>query len=149
MTLNAWTFVLSTEFSHKTGRAVYFTDLIGLGKMNPLLAITFTCTLLSMAGIPPLAGFCAKMYVFFSAMEGGMYLVAFIGVMCSVVGAFYYLRFIKIMNFEKLTNWVSFNQVSREASIILGVSFLFIIGFFLNPTLLLTFTHKLALLLVI
>ena len=149
MTLNAWTFVLSTEFRHKKGRAVYFTDLIGLGKMNPLLAITFTCTLLSMAGIPPLAGFCAKMYVFFSAMEGGMYLVAFIGVMCSVVGAFYYLRFIKIMYFEKLTNWVSFNQISREASIILGISFLFIIGLFLNPTLLLTFTHKLALLLVL
>ena len=89
------------------------------------------------------------MYVFFSAMEGGMYLVAFIGVMCSVLGAFYYLRFIKIMYFEKLTNWVSFNQVSRESSIILGMSFLFIIGFFLNPTLLLTFTHKIALLLVI
>ena len=149
MTLNAWTFVLSTDFKHKKGRAVYFTDLIGLGKMNPLLAITFTCTLLSMAGIPPLAGFCAKMYVFFSAMEGGMYLVAFIGVMCSVIGAFYYLRFIKIMYFEKLTNWVSFNQISRENSIILGLSFLFIIGFFLNPTLLLTFTHKLALILVV
>ena len=85
MTLNAWTFVLSTEFGHKKGRAIYFTDLIGLSKINPLLAITFTCTLLSMAGIPPLAGFCAKMYVFFSAMEGGgMYLVAFIGVMSSV-----------------------------------------------------------------
>ena len=53
------------------------------------------------------------------------------------------------MYFEKLTNWVSFNQVSREASIILGISFLFIIGLFLNPTLLLTFTHKLALLLVV
>ena len=78
-----------------------------------------------------------------------MYLVAFIGVMCSVIGAFYYLRFIKIMYFEKLTNWVSFNQVSREGSIILGLSFLFIIGFFLNPSLLLTFTHKIALLLVI
>ena len=78
-----------------------------------------------------------------------MYLVAFIGVMCSVIGAFYYLRFIKIMYFEKLTNWVSFNQVSREGSIILGLSFLFIIGFFLNPSLLLTLTHKIALLLVI
>ena len=53
------------------------------------------------------------------------------------------------MYFEKLTNWVSFNQVSREGSIILGLSFLFIIGFFLNPSLLLTFTHKIALLLVI
>ena len=107
--------------------------------MNPLLAITFTCTLLSMAGVPPLAGFCAKMYVFFSAMEGGMYLVAFIGVMCSVVGAFYYLRFIKIMYFEKLTNWVSFNQVSREAIYYFRNFFLIHYWFIFKPNFIVNF----------
>ena len=145
MTLNAWTFVLSSEFGSKEGRAVYFTDLIGLGKINPLLAITFTCTLLSMAGVPPLAGFLSKMYVFFSAMEGGMYLVAFIGVMCSVVGAFYYLRFVKIMYFEKASILTSFKSMTREQSIILGVTFLFIVLLFLNPTPLLIMTHKMSL----
>ena len=149
MTLNAWTFVLSSEFGSKEGRAVYFTDLIGLGKINPLLAITFTCTLLSMAGVPPLAGFLSKMYVFFSAMEGGMYLVAFIGVLCSVVGAFYYLRFIKIMYFEKAGTLTSFKAMTREQSIILGMSFLFIVLLFLNPTPLLVMTHKMALTLVL
>jgi len=126
MTLNAWTFVLSAEFGSKEGRAVYFTDLLGLGKINPLLAITFTCTLLSMAGVPPLAGFLSKMYVFFSAMEGGMYLVAFIGVLCSVVGAFYYLRFIKIMYLEKAGTLTSLKAMTREQTIILGKSFLYI-----------------------
>jgi NADH-quinone oxidoreductase subunit N len=149
MTLNAWTFVLSAEFGSKEGRAVYFTDLLGLGKINPLLAITFTCTLLSMAGVPPLAGFLSKMYVFFSAMEGGMYLVAFIGVLCSVVGAFYYLRFIKIMYFEKAGTLTSFKAMTREQSIILGMSFLFIVFLFLNPTPLLVMTHKMALTLVL
>ena len=113
MTLNAWTFLLSAKFNHKEGRAIYFTDLIGLAKINPLLAITFTCTLFSMAGVPPLAGFTAKMYVFFSAMEGSMYFLAILGVLTSVVGAFYYLRFIKIMYFEKMSTWTSFESHSR------------------------------------
>ena len=145
MTLNAWTFVLSTELASKEGRATFFTDLVGLSKMNPLLAITFTSTLLSMAGVPPLAGFLSKMYVFFSAMQGGLYLVAFIGVMCSVVGAFYYLRFIKIMYFEKPVNFSSFLSMSREQSIILGMSLVFIVALFMNPSPLLIMTHKMAL----
>jgi len=145
MTLNAWTFVLSSEYGSKEGRAVFFTDFIGLGKANGLLAITFACTLLSMAGVPPLAGFLSKMYVFFSAMEGGMYLVAFIGVLTSVVGAFYYLRFIKIMYFEKADCIVSFKSMSREQSVILGSSFLVITFLFLSPGTLMTMTHKMAL----
>jgi proton-translocating NADH-quinone oxidoreductase chain N len=149
MTLNAWTFLLSAEFGHKEGRAIYFTDLIGLAKINPILAITFACTLLSMAGVPPLAGFTAKMYVFFSAMEGSMYFIAVLGVMTSVVGAFYYLRFIKIMYFEKMLVWTSFKSPSREQSIVLGATFLFIIGLFLDPTPLLIMTHKMALTLVL
>ena len=81
MTLNAWTFILSTELESK-GRGTYFTDLGYLSRINPLLAITFTMTLLSMAGVPPLAGFCAKMYVFFAAMEGSMYFLAVLGFYC-------------------------------------------------------------------
>ena len=125
MTLNAWTLILSLELeSH--GRGTYFTDLSYLSRINPLLAITFTMTLLSMAGVPPLAGFCAKMYVFFAAMEGSMYLLALVGVLTSVIGAFYYIRFIKIMYFEKLVSWSFFDQISREKSIILGFTTLLI-----------------------
>jgi proton-translocating NADH-quinone oxidoreductase chain N len=148
MTLNAWTFLLSAEFSTKKGNAIYFTDLTALSKINPLLAITFTCTLFSMAGVPPLAGFTAKMYVFFSAMEGSMYFIAVLGVLTSVVGAFYYLRFIKIMYFEKMLVWTLFKVPSREQSILLGVTFLVIVGLFIDPTPLLVMTHKMALILI-
>jgi len=145
MTLNAWTFVLSTEFVSKKNRAVYFTDLIGLSRINPVLAITFVCTLFSMAGVPPLAGFCAKMYVFFAAMESSQYLIAILGVLFSVIGAFYYLRLIKIMYFEKMKTWLNFKNVSREQSIILGGTSLFIVFFFINPTPLFILTHHMAL----
>ena len=84
MTLNAWTLILSLELeSH--GRGTYFTDLSYLSRINPLLPLLFM-TLLSMAGVPPLAGFCAKMYGFFAAMEGSMYLLALVGVLTSVIG---------------------------------------------------------------
>jgi NADH:ubiquinone oxidoreductase subunit 2 (subunit N) len=102
-------------------------------------------TLLSMAGVPPLAGFCAKMYVFFAAMEGSMYLLALVGVLTSVIGAFYYIRFIKIMYFEKLVSWSFFDQISREKSIILGFTTLFILTFFLYPSTLMITAHQLAL----
>jgi NADH-quinone oxidoreductase subunit N len=149
MTLNVWTFVLASEYLMRKGRAVYFTDLIGIGKSNPVLAITFTCTLLSMAGVPPLAGFISKMYIFFSAMQGGVFLVALIGVLTSVVGAFYYLRFIKIIYFEKIRTFTTFKVMTREQSLILGVSFLFIVLFFIDPTPFLTLTHKMSLLIII
>jgi len=144
MTLNAWTFILSTELESK-GRGTYFTDLGYLSRINPLLAITFTMTLLSMAGVPPLAGFCAKMYVFFAAMEGSMYFLAVTGVLTSVIGAFYYIRFIKIMYFEKMRSWTFFRQIGREKSLILGSTSIFIVVFFLYPTPLMLMAHKLAL----
>lgn len=144
--LNAWTFVLSTSYANRPGRALYFTDLTQLSKMNPLLAVSFTAVLFSMAGIPPLAGFCAKMYVFVSAIESSLYLLAFLGVMTSVIGAFYYLRFIKIMYFETQKGWSFFAPVSREQSVVLGATTLFIVIFFADPSFILTLSHKMALL---
>jgi NADH:ubiquinone oxidoreductase subunit 2 (subunit N) len=114
--------------------------------MNPLLAVSFTAVLFSMAGIPPLAGFCAKMYVFVSAIESSLYLLAFLGVMTSVIGAFYYLRFIKIMYFETQKGWSFFAPVSREQSVVLGATTLFIVIFFADPSFILTLSHKMALL---
>jgi len=57
----------------------------------------------SMAGVPPLAGFCAKLYLFFSAMQSSMYLIAIFGVIMSCIGSYYYIRLIKIIFFEKTT----------------------------------------------
>ena len=76
-------------------------DLSGLSKNHPVIAVCFCLILFSLAGIPPLAGFFAKFYIFKAVVESEMYLLAIIGLLSSVIAAFYYLRIIKIMYFDK------------------------------------------------
>ncbi|MDC1155152.1 NADH-quinone oxidoreductase subunit NuoN [Candidatus Pelagibacter sp.] len=77
------------------------SDLSGLSKNHPLLSLSLLIILFSLAGIPPLAGFFAKFYIFKSVLEQSMYFLAIIGLLSTVVAAFYYLRIIKIMYFDK------------------------------------------------
>ena len=77
------------------------SDLAGLSKSQPLLAMAFTIFMFSMAGIPPLAGFFGKLYIFLAAIEAHLYALAIIGVLSSVIGSFYYLRIIKIAYFDE------------------------------------------------
>jgi len=122
-TLCAFAFVLSIQVRRRTSeanvkegldttvqnlvpasnQAFYLHQLNGLGAVNPLLAFTFAIMMFSIAGTPPLAGFMAKILVFFSAIERSFYLLAIVGVRTSVISAFYYLRFIKIMYFDPST----------------------------------------------
>jgi len=76
-------------------------DLSGLSKNHPLLALSFLIIFFSLAGIPPLAGFFAKFYIFMSVIEVEMYALAIIGLITTVISAFYYLRIIKIIYFDK------------------------------------------------
>ena len=76
-------------------------DLAGVVRTNPLFAYAFAALLLSMAGIPPMAGFFAKLYVFQAAVSSGFYPLAVIGVLSSVVAAAYYLRVCKVMFFDE------------------------------------------------
>ena len=76
-------------------------DLSGLSKNHPLLSISFLIILFSLAGIPPMAGFFAKFYVFKSVLEQSMYFLAIVGLLTTVVAAFYYLKIIKIIYFDK------------------------------------------------
>ena len=75
-------------------------DLSGLSKNHPLLSLSLLIILFSLAGIPPLAGFFAKFYIFKSVLEQSMYFLAIVGLLSTVVAAFYYLRIIKIMYFD-------------------------------------------------
>jgi NADH-quinone oxidoreductase subunit N len=86
---NTFAFVLSLNSPN------YISQLTGLSRYNPILAITFALSLFSMAGVPPLAGFFSKYLVLLSAISNGLYLVAFVAILFSVVGSFYYLRLIK------------------------------------------------------
>ena len=76
-------------------------DLSGLSKNHPMLALSLLIILFSLAGIPPLAGFFAKFYVFKAVIEQSMYFLAIVGLLSTVVAAFYYLRLIKIMYFDE------------------------------------------------
>jgi len=76
-------------------------DLSGLSKNHPLLSLSFLIILFSLAGIPPLAGFFAKFYIFKAVLEQSMYFLAIVGLLSTVIAAFYYLRIIKIIYFDK------------------------------------------------
>ena len=76
-------------------------DLSGLSKNHPILSFSFLIILFSLAGIPPLAGFFAKFYIFMSVIEAQMYMLAIIGLLTTVISAFYYLRIIKLIYFDK------------------------------------------------
>ena len=76
-------------------------DLSGLSKNHPILSLSLMIILFSLAGIPPLAGFFAKFYVFKTVIEQSMYFLAVVGLLSTVVAAFYYLRLIKIMYFDE------------------------------------------------
>ena len=73
----------------------------GLSRTNPLLAFFFAMLLFSLAGVPPLAGFFAKWYVFVAAIKAGLFALSVIGVLTSVIGAYYYLSIIKVMYFDE------------------------------------------------
>ncbi len=108
-------------------------DLSGLSKNHPLLSLSLLIILFSLAGIPPLAGFFAKFYIFKSVLEQSMYFLAIVGLLSTVVAAFYYLRIIKIMYFDKEKEkfdtdhnlWLKFS---------LTVSTLFILIYFVFPS---------------
>src|SRR5271169_6622940 len=76
-------------------------DLAGLARTQPGLALAIAIFMFSLAGIPPLAGFLAKFYIFLAAIDAGFYGLAVIGVVTSVVGAYYYVRIVKVMYFDE------------------------------------------------
>ena len=110
-------------------------DLAGISKQNPLLAISFLIIMFSLAGIPPLAGFFAKFYVFMSVIESGMYTLAIIGLLSTVISAFYYLRIIKIIYFDEVKNpFDKIKSLGITSTVFLSCSILVL--FFLYPSIL-------------
>src|SRR5690606_31096215 len=100
MTLGTFAVILGMR--HKNGGLVEnVDDLAGLSRTDPFMAFVMAMMMFSLAGIPPLAGFFAKFYVFLAAIEAELYWLAVIGVLASVVGAFYYLRIVKIMYMDE------------------------------------------------
>jgi NADH-quinone oxidoreductase subunit N len=124
----------------RQGRMVEDIDqLAGLSRTNPIMAICLTIFMFSMAGIPPLAGFFGKYFIFKAAIEANLYTLTVLGLLASVVSAYYYLRIVKLMYFDSPLD--SFDlPVGKEISIVtIGMSavvvfFIFIIWPILNTT---------------
>ncbi|HXQ84007.1 MAG TPA: NADH-quinone oxidoreductase subunit NuoN [Xanthobacteraceae bacterium] len=129
MTLGVFAVILSMRRS--TGMVESIDQLAGLARTQPTMAFFLAMLLFSMAGVPPLAGFFAKFYVFLAAIKAGLYLLAVIGVLASVVGAYYYLAIIKIMYFDEPAE--GFYAMPYELKVVLVICGLFNVAFFLYP----------------
>jgi NADH-quinone oxidoreductase subunit N len=129
MTLGSFAIILAMK---RNGQAVeQISDFSGLSRTNPMLAFFFAMFLFSLAGVPPLAGFFAKFYVFVAAIKAGLFTLAVIGVLTSVVGAFYYLSIIKVMYFDEPLP--TLDPVRVELRAVLAVTGVFNVLFFALP----------------
>ncbi|WP_029008465.1 NADH-quinone oxidoreductase subunit NuoN [Azospirillum halopraeferens] len=130
MNVGAFAVILSMK---QNGRMVEeVKDLAGLARTSPLLAAAMAIFMFSMAGIPPMAGFFGKLYVFLAAIEAQLYTLAVVGVLTSVVGAYYYLRIVKIMYFDEPVE--AFDRIGDDGmtAILVGTG-LFTLLFFVLP----------------
>jgi NADH-quinone oxidoreductase subunit N len=129
MTLGSFAVIITMK---RNGQAVEnISDFAGLSRTNPLLAFFFAMLLFSLAGIPPLAGFFAKWYVFVAAIKADLFTLAVIGVLTSVVGAYYYLTIVKVMYFDEPL--AKLDPMRIELRTVLAVAGLFNIFFFAYP----------------
>ena len=119
-------------------------DLSGLSKNHPLLSLSMMIILFSLAGIPPLAGFFAKFYIFKAVIEQSMYFLAIVGLLSTVIAAFYYIRLIKVMYFDEQKEKYDLNH-SLGLKMILVVSSTIILIYFINPNIINNFVLDITL----
>jgi NADH-quinone oxidoreductase subunit N len=129
MTLGTFACIIAMR---RDGQQVEEIDqLAGLARTQPVMAFMMAALMFSLAGIPPLAGFFAKFYVFLAAIQGKFYVLAVIGVLASVVGAYYYLRIVKLMYIDEPV--ARFLPMPKAVGAILLISGIFVILFFVYP----------------
>src|SRR4029077_11690065 len=129
MTLGTFSVILTMK---RNGQAMeQISDFAGLSRTNPLLAFFFAMLLFSLAGVPPLAGFFGKFYVFIAPIKADQFPLAVVGVLASVVGAYYYLPIIRVMYFDEPL--AKLDPMRMELRTVLAVAGLFNIFFFVYP----------------
>lgn len=131
LVMNLGVFACILAMRRSDGMVEEIDELAGLSRNSPIMAFLLAMLMFSLAGIPPLAGFFAKFYVFLAAINAGLYTLAVIGVLSSVVGAYYYLRIIKLMYFDEPAE--RFEPMPGALQGVLAVSGLLVILFFTYP----------------
>lgn len=137
-----WSLVLSLN---NTGKSKTILDLGVLSTKNQLLGFSAMISLFSLAGIPPLSGFFAKIEIFINALNSSIFLACFFAILSSVVSAFYYIRLVKIIYFEKSPLYFSSPVINYSCSILLTACTFALLFLFINPCFLLLLAQKLAL----
>lgn len=145
--VGVWSFVLINEPNKSnlyTSRNL--SDVSGLLNINLTLTLSFILILFSLAGIPPLAGFYAKLVIFFNVVKQDYLLLAIIGVLSSAISAYYYLRIIKIMCFDSkiASNILFIHTIDYQKSFVLGCSVFSLIILFIDPNLLYLLCYKIS-----
>ena len=143
LVMNAGTFAIILTMRVKGDMVEGIDDLAGLARTRPMMALAMAIFMFSLAGIPPLAGFFGKFYVFLAAIEAELYTLAVVGVIASVVGAFYYLRIIKIMYFDEPEETLE-RSTSREINLIVSGTGVLTLFFFVFPAPLLAWAKAAA-----
>nr|UAT97953.1 NADH dehydrogenase subunit 2 [Ahnfeltia fastigiata] len=147
MMLGTFSFVISLRYhrypNHHQIR--YLKDLTSLSKVNPILALTLTFLLFSMAGIPPLAGFFAKIFVLLSSLQNNAYGLVVFSILMSCIACFYYIRLIKSMYFDVSRALLVTYPVSKLNSLVMGLSIFPVLFLFLDIELISMFTTRMAL----
>lgn len=129
MTLGAFAVILSMNTSR--GRVESIEDLSGLARTHPFMAAMLMLILFSLIGIPPMAGFFGKFYVFAAAIKANLLALAIIGILTSVVSAYYYLRIVKVMYLDEPR--AAFLPVGGEVKFVMTVAGLFVLLFWIFP----------------
>ena len=144
MVMNIAIFTILLSIKVKNEYLVNISDLKGLSKSNPIVSLSISIIMLSMAGIPPFVGFFGKFYVFIAAIENDLYVLSILGVLASVISAYYYLRIIKIMYFDEKNNEEQLIfKISFQSKVILSLSLFIIICFIFYPSLLINISASL------
>jgi len=113
-------------------------DLSGLSRSKPILSLSIAAIMLSMAGIPPFAGFFGKFYIFVAALEADLILLAVLGVISSVISAYYYLRIIKVLYFDEVGDFNYQFIITSQSLVLLICTMLFISFFIFYPSIFVT-----------
>lgn len=146
--LSVWFIILSLRINRKRYTDKFnkeLGDLVLLRKSNPALAFSFSMAMFSVAGIPPLVGFFAKIGIFLSVLHAQYYFAALLAVLCSVVSTFYYIRIIKILYFENVLVGQLYYPIITSKTILCSVSIFLLFFLFINPTLLYLIVYKVIL----
>nr|YP_009327226.1 NADH dehydrogenase subunit 2 [Aphanomyces astaci]AOQ30600.1 NADH dehydrogenase subunit 2 [Aphanomyces astaci] len=140
MSINLWTTYLSLNINHKPIK--YLTDLSNIFNFNKLLAFIIITNIFSMSGIPPLAGFFSKLFLFIVAIKAKYFGLVFFSILISILSSFYYLRIIKIIFFENIFKKLFINKINKLNSYILIINTQFLILFFIYPNIILINLNK-------